>query len=273
MKKLCLSFLFACSSFLTLAQAELSVNCYANYGTFNSISLDNQIVEYGCCEFEPAFYVAVFDNNGCMPMKTNFNGSQPENAFNNLNDNGSCRPREEAYFIFQLSDSIQLEGMNNLINQLPVNYSIAIYTPGEYHGSAIQNTSLKNTLSNFWSPNQINGDSILVLFGTIGQPTTFTATTEQLSIDQVSFTTTICQPLGLSETTNRYDILETASSIELVTNQEIVSIELLQLNGQVLSTSKNSKKISLNAAIAAGVYLLKIQNKSTIQNQMIYLNR
>lgn len=273
MKQLFYISVFIFSTLFAFSQGQLSVNCYSNYGTFNSVAVDNQVVEYGCCEVEPAFYVTVFDNNGCVPLKTNFNGSHPENSFSNLNDNGSCRSREEAYFIFQLNDSVQLDGMNTLLTQLPTNYSVVIYTPGEYHGATIQNTQLKNTLTNLWDANKINGDSIMVLFGTIGLPASFTATTEQISLDQVSFTTSICQPLGLLEHSNKYDILETASSIELVTNQEIVSIELLQLNGQVLSTSKNSKKVALNASIAAGVYILKVNNKTSITNQMIYLNR
>jgi hypothetical protein len=71
---------------------------------YNAHYLDGQQIEYGICTNNPALHVAVIDPYTFESWKTRYGNQNPTNNFGNDNDNGSCRPRPEGYFIFRQGD-------------------------------------------------------------------------------------------------------------------------------------------------------------------------
>lgn len=192
--------LFSLASKLN-AQSELTINCYPANTPFNSFSLNNDVVEYGLCGAEPAFYVAVFDPATCSAWESEYNGANEDHDFGNFNSSDACRLRPEKYFIFRYADTNQLIGMNNMITQIPAGFPYVIYTPISYNYTQINGVcpSLTQTLASNWDPAVIQDNHIMVLFGVQGQSATYAEDTVTNGGDHISFTTTICDVTGLNE--------------------------------------------------------------------------
>jgi hypothetical protein len=104
---------------------------------YNAYSIDGTQQEYGICQYTPSFYVAVIDpftlkswgtrwtNNATNPP-TVFN---PNHYFGNANDNSSCRNRVEKYFIFRQNNATQLAAFEAMMDTIPNDYYILVYSP------------------------------------------------------------------------------------------------------------------------------------------------
>lgn len=274
MKNLYITFL-ACSSIISSlnAQSELTVNCYPVDTPFNSVSLNNDIVEYGICSQEAAFYVAVFDPATCAAWKTNYQGSNPTNEFGNFNTNGTCRPRDEAYFIFQYSDATQLAGMNDMINQIPDGFPYVIYTPMSYDYTTVNGNSpalIQNLISK-WNPAIVEGNQIMVLFGIQGQPSSFVEDT-LVDIDHISFTTTICDVTGL----DAQSLTEISAAyigndqFELTGNCDEVA--LYSITGEEIALTKSGNTFTAQSGLSKGVYFIRgtLSGKDWSQKVVVY---
>lgn len=91
--------------------------------------IDFESQDYAGCTLTEAFHVAVIDPITLIPWETRYNGQNPENFFGNANDNGSCRPRTESYFIFRQNNLDQMNGFRNMVqNEVPDGHIILIYT-------------------------------------------------------------------------------------------------------------------------------------------------
>ncbi|MDH4474124.1 MAG: hypothetical protein QE487_16065 [Fluviicola sp.] len=274
MKNLYIAF-FAFSSIISSlnAQSELTVNCYPENTIYNSVSLNNDIVEYGLCSTEPAFYLSVFDPSTCLPWKTNYQGSNPMNEFGNFNTNGACRPRDEAYFIFQYSDSTQLAGMNDMINQIPNGFPYVIYTPISYDYTTVNGNSsaLIQTLISKWNSGIVEGNQIMVLFGIQGQPSSFAEDT-LVDIDHISFTTTICDVTGLDNQllTNTSVAYIGNDQFELIGNSDVVS--LYSITGEEIALIKTGNIFTAQSGLSKGVYFIRgtLSGKNWSQKVVVY---
>lgn len=90
--------------------------------------LDNQQLEYATCGLDSLFYLTLIDSN-CQVLHTNFNGNHPNNDFGNLNNNGGCRQRSEAYFVFDPNQNASMESLYTLLSNLPAKMTYALSTP------------------------------------------------------------------------------------------------------------------------------------------------
>ena len=98
---------------------------------YNAHYLDGQQIEYGICTSTPALHVAVIDPYTFESWKTRYGTENPNNNFGNDNDNGSCRPRPEGYFIFRQNSASQLANFQNMVlNEVPDGHYLLVYTPG-----------------------------------------------------------------------------------------------------------------------------------------------
>lgn len=180
------------------AQDNLSVHCYANPSSdmYNHYSINGNQQEYGICSYVPSFYVAIL-NKFCTPLNTQFNmqGQSGGYYFGNFNHNGMCRQRKEKFFIFRQTDSLELLNLDSLINNwLPDDYSLVIWTPISFDYNQVNTLcpALGNTLINRWG-NGIITDSMVVLFGKLGHPQSFTLQTELTDDSYISFNQLICE--------------------------------------------------------------------------------
>ncbi len=91
--------------------------------------IDFQSVDYDGCSVTEAFHVAVIDPITLEPWGTRYGGENPNHFFGNANDNGSCRPRVEYYFIFRQNNAEQMSGFMNMIeNEVPDGHIVLIYS-------------------------------------------------------------------------------------------------------------------------------------------------
>lgn len=194
--------------FQSSAQVTLTINCQQDPQASNSneILLDGNMIEYGLCGLEPAFYISIIDTN-CNAWGTKFipAGSNLQNDFGNYNNNGNCRPRVEYFFVYRQTDSLELIFMDSLINNwIPNDHVIAIWTPFYYDFTSVNSIcpQLGNTLLNKWG-NSVQADSMIVLFGVQGVPQSFTSDTLNNG-GSISLSKTICpySSLGINEHTN-----------------------------------------------------------------------
>ncbi len=94
----------------------------------NKFQLDTEIKEYNGCGFSTQIHVAIIDTNGLQPWGTSYNGLNASNNFGNYNNNGGCRPRVEYDFSFITTDTVQMAGLQNLLQTVPTGYYILLYT-------------------------------------------------------------------------------------------------------------------------------------------------
>lgn len=260
MKKLitCFTSFLLTSAFY--AQSELAVNCYDSGTPFNSVSIDNEIVEYSVCGLQQSFYVAVIDPATCTAWGTNYNGANPTHAFGNLNE-GSCRQRVEYYFIFDANSASQLDGMRNMLETIPAGHSIIIYTPVSYDYTVVNtsNPSLVQALESRWDPAVIQGNQIMVLYGVAGDPNSFVEETTQ-NQGQISFSTAICTgSLSVMEqqVEEKLVLQQNGHSFMLNPDLQILELQVLDASGKQVSFTRTENTIQLPEGTGAGVYLFQ----------------
>lgn len=259
----CLIFLGGLST-SAYSQSELKINCFTSTNSpdvyYNAFYIDDQMIEYATCGLDQAFYVGVIDPATCSAWATNFNGSNPAHDFGNLNNDGYCRQRPESYFVFRQSDSMELEGMKNMIQQIPDGHSFFIYTPISYSYTAVNavNPALIQELESRWLPSVIQGEDIMVLYGIQGNAQSFVSETNQTN-GQISFTTAVCGSLGLSELQSEYRLFIKQEGTKLTINPDLAvdDFRILDAAGKAISFVRTENIIELPVGIAPGVYIFQ----------------
>ncbi|MFT6983055.1 MAG: hypothetical protein ACJAUD_001826 [Crocinitomicaceae bacterium] len=218
MKTLSITLILLFNLSVSSAQVTLTINCQQepqdNY--FNSIFMDSNLVEYGLCSFTPSFYVTIIDTN-CSAWGTKYTstGENLENDFGNSNNDGACAPRVMRHFVYKQTDSLQLVYLDSLLNfWIPNDHVIAIWTPLSFDFNSINNLypPLANTLINKWG-NDVQTNSMIVLFGVEGFPTSFSVDTLN-SGSGITISKSICQYSSLSIPES--DKLVTKSLVKIV---------------------------------------------------------
>jgi Peptidase family C25 len=125
--------------------ASRSLSCITNNADGSNItalfsssySIDGQLQDEASCQFSYKIQVAIIDsltleawgnrytdNNVSPPFVYN-----PTHYFGNKNDNGSCRPQVEKYFLFEVGSASQMRGLIDMLkNSVPVGNYILAYT-------------------------------------------------------------------------------------------------------------------------------------------------
>lgn len=99
-----------------------------NEYVLSQYSINNEVQDYAGCGVNPALHVAVIDPNTFIPWKTHYQNQNPQNSFGNKNDLGACRPRTEAYFIFDQTSPTQLASFQDMVtNKVPNGYYLIVY--------------------------------------------------------------------------------------------------------------------------------------------------
>jgi hypothetical protein len=256
--------LAASSSF---GQSELKVDCYNTSSIYNMYSIDDQTIEYSTLGNELAFYVAVIDPSTCTAWGTNYNGANPTHSFGNLNENGEFRQRVEYYFAFRMDDSLQLEGMKNMLQSIPAGHSIVVYTPISYDYNAVYtvNSNLIAELVSKWNPGVIQGNNIMILYGVMGTSNSFVQDTTQ-NAGQVSFSTTICNPLEVSNEVKDEKLFEGHSGTAFTLNAALAidELEITDAMGKKVSFVRTENTIQLPVGISSGVYVFQATSGNKI---------
>jgi len=268
---------FLASTFLgasAFGQTELAVNCYDTESIYNSYSLNGAIVEYSICSMAPSFYVAVIDPSNCTPWGTNYQGANPSHFFGNINE-GSCRQRVEYFFVFEQHDSLQLDGMLNMLQQIPAGHSIVIYTPFAYDYSAVNavNSNLSQELSSRWDVNIIEGNQIMVLYGEQGVAGSYITETQVNQDGYIAFTHSVCNGLGVNEDLAVENLLISASLNQIVLNPELAleNMDVFDAMGRKTPFQRNGNVLSFNQSVEAGVYLIRMNLDGQIRQLKVML--
>ncbi|MDF3025730.1 MAG: hypothetical protein K0S23_37 [Fluviicola sp.] len=250
--------LAASSSF---GQSELKVDCYNSHSVYNMYSIDNQVVEYSTLGSDLAFYVAVIDPSTCTAWGTNYNGANPSHSFGNFNESGEFRQRVEYYFVFKMDDSLQLQGMKNMLQSIPSGHSVIIYTPVSYNYSAVNavNSNLTAELEAKWNPGVIQGNDIMILYGVVGNTSSFVEETTQNN-GQITFITEICNS-SLSINTevieDKLFVKQDGMTFTLNPDLAIDELQILDAMGKTVAFVKSENTIQLQSGISAGVYMFQ----------------
>lgn len=261
MKTVTLSLFVALSSCVSFAQERtLTVKCFQSDTPYNGFLLDDSYYEYGF--IDTGFYVGVLDYATCEVWKTNYNNSDPAHDFGNFNnDGGSGRMRAEGYFIFQYNDPNQLSGMLNMLQQLPENNQVFIYTPVHYDPATVASTSpaLMTELENRWGTSVVNDPQIKVLFGKQGDATSYVSAVPENGADSIVFSTPVCSGLGMNETAlQNVSIVQLNKTTWQVNGLELISeVELYEMNGQHSKISVNGNILTLSKELSNGIYILR----------------
>jgi hypothetical protein len=100
-----------------------------NMYTLSQYTINNERQEYAGCGVSPALHVAVIDPKTFIPWKTHFQTQNIQNYFGNMNENGACRQRSEAYFIFNQDSPTQMKSFQDMVtNKVPDGHYLIIYS-------------------------------------------------------------------------------------------------------------------------------------------------
>ena len=255
--------LLTVSSFQLHAQSTLAVNCYDSDTPFNSVSINDEIVEYGTVSSTPGFYVVVIDQTTCSSWGTNYNGANPTHSFGNYNETNG-RPRVENYFYFQYNDSLQLAGMTNMLQQIPAGHAIVIYTPISYDYNLINttNANLIQALASRWDPTVIEGNDIMILFGIQNDPLSYVDETT-LTGGQLSYSTTICNSLSLNEEAANEELFigKLDHTFTLNPSLNATALEVLDATGRTIPVLFNENELLFPSNTANGIYVIRVNSK------------
>lgn len=276
MKIVTLSLFTAFCTFTSLAQnTTLTVKCYESNSVFNGIMLNNQYAEYGFAD--TGFYVGVLDYTTCELWKTNYNNSNPAHDFGNYNnDGGSGRMRSEGFFIFQYGDANQLNGMLNMLQQIPENNQLIIYTPAFYDPALVAATSpaLLTELENRWGASALADPQIKVLFGKQGDAASYVSAVPAAGADSVLFSAPVCSALGLNEAALQdVRLVQLNKTTWEVSGLEKVSeVELYGMNGQRSEISVNGNTLTLSEELSNGIYILRGNSEKGIWQGRLFVH-
>lgn len=239
-------------------QSTLSVDCYNSNSIYNLYSINGEVVEYATYGNELAFYVAVIDPATCTAWGTNYNGENSDHSFGNFNNNGAYRPRVEYFFAFSMFDSMQLEGMNSMLQSIPAGHSILIYTPISYNYTDVNtvNPNLIQELESRWNPAVIQGNDIMVLYGEQGNTNSYVTEITQDN-GKVSFSTTICSPLSVNKETieNKLILKQDGTTFTLNPDLKAEDLQIVDASGKQVSFVKTDNIVRLQ--VGAGIYLFQ----------------
>lgn len=242
------------------SQDTLLVNC----GTANSspdwyyqnnIYLDSNLLAYGIGQgVQPGFMVTVFDTNcvawDSLPFATSAQGQFITKSFK-----------------FDQDDPVLLADLDELINMhIPNNHPFVIYTPITYSGSTLSSLSpqLAQTFTNYWGPEAVQTESIMILFGIKGYPGSFEMDT-LTSGAQLTYSTVICphavQTVSLDEHSSENAQITAKpnpsnTSITLEFSEDYESIEVLNLSGQCIQKHPVTQNELLLKGLPDGVYFV-----------------
>ena len=264
---------FVLAASASFGQSTLSVDCYNSNSIYNLYSIDDEVVEYATYGSELAFYVAVIDPSTCTAWGTNYNGENSDHSFGNFNENGAYRQRVEYFFAFSMLDSMQLEGMKNMLQSIPAGHSIVIYTPISYDYTSVNavNSNLILELESRWAPNIIQGNDIMILYGEQGNTNSYTEEITQNS-GKVSFSTTICNSslsVNKEVVDDKLVVKHDGTVFTLNPDLKIETIQIVDAAGKQVSFVKTDNTIQLQAG--AGMYLFQAtaSGKTYRSKQMI----
>lgn len=239
-------------------QSTLSVDCYNSNSIYNLYSIDGEVVEYATYGNELAFYVAVIDPTTCTAWGTNYNGENSDHSFGNFNENGAYRQRVEYFFAFSMFDSLQLEGMKNMLQSIPAGHSILIYTPISYNYTDVNtvNPNLIQELESRWNPAVIQGNDIMVLYGEQGNTNSYVTEITQDN-GKVSFSTTICSPLSVNKEIieNKLVLKQDGTTFTLNPDLKAEDLQIVDASGKQVSFVKTDNTVQLQ--VGAGIYLFQ----------------
>jgi hypothetical protein len=260
--------LFLVSSVNLFAQSTLAVNCYDTDTPFNSVSLNDEVIEYGIVSPIPGFYVAVFDQTSCTAWGTNYNGANPSHAFGNYNE-ANGRQRIEYFFYFQYTDSMQLAGMAQMLQQIPAGHAIAIYTPINYQFNVVNATNpyLVQELATRWNSGVIQGNDVMILFGIQGDSNSYVSETT-LQLNQVSFSTQICGELGVGDLMGTPLLFSSNNGNTYTFTNELTvqDVCVLDATGRRIPTQFIQNSLTFPENTSDGVYLFQC----TINGQFVH---
>lgn len=250
--------LFLCEGLL--AQNTLTVKCFTDNRLYNAIYLNGEIAEYGVCD--TGFYVGVFDYETCEIWKTNFNNNNPAHDFANYNNNNEvCRMRSEGFFLFRYDQASELNGMLNMIQQIPEGNPLVIYTPIMYDPVTVASTSpaLMTELETRWGAGTMADPEIKILYGNQGNVASYGNMTRLPGSDSVVYSAPVCSSLGMNEAgINNFILIKVSEQNWQVAGVEILNdVELFSLNGQRFIPEITGNEIHLGKTPAAGIYLVR----------------
>lgn len=118
------------------------------------------------CGNHPALMVGVVDPFDFSTWLTRYNDVGLH--FGNVNDNGSCRSRQEKYFIFRETSHAQMDSLGNMLaNAIPDGHFIVVYTYLRLLRDSVANSTAMAALHSLGANNLYNGtvpDSVPYIF-------------------------------------------------------------------------------------------------------------
>ncbi|MBU2018285.1 MAG: hypothetical protein KJ941_01455, partial [Bacteroidetes bacterium] len=154
------------------------------FSTAYSTLLNNWVIngeqqDYELCQNIPQIQVGVVDPLTMTAWETRYGGLNLDHSFGNYNDNGSCRPRVEKYFLFRQDNAGQLAAFQNMVkNEVPDGHYLVIYFPrfGPRYDNwdAIDSAGMFGTLTQlgFDAVKATNSITMTALFVKKGDPST-----------------------------------------------------------------------------------------------------
>lgn len=128
--------------------------------------LELEVMDGEGCGNPSAMHVAVVDPFDLSPWLSRYNGVG--RYFGNLNDNGSCRARQEKYFIFRNNTPVQLNSMATMLSDsIPDGHFVLVYTYLRLERTALESTNGMAAMQGLGAVNLASGavpDSVPYIF-------------------------------------------------------------------------------------------------------------
>jgi hypothetical protein len=140
-------------------EKQLRIDVYDHASNINETAyfIDNQMQDYGMCWLDPSIHMAVIDPVTLKSWFTVYNPSSDTEVGHdllNLNHLGTCRPRQEKYFIYRQNEE-GLTNLNTVLNSdlIPDGHYIILYTVNyaDYSNWDQFSPDLYNTFANLGS--------------------------------------------------------------------------------------------------------------------------
>ncbi len=250
-------------------------------GFYNSNYLINNVLqdEGTCINFNKKINIAVLDSCSFMPWTDD---SCVYGYFNQINytdciGNSTCmgHPQPFTYFQFECSDSVQVTGLINMLNSIPVGYHILAFTWGPNPSGCIYPPSLRNAFSTLGS------NMFLTILDTVpfifyvkkGFISTLSEVSGTNASDTVTLTKTIeCIPSAVQENKNpelTINIFPNPVSNNLSIHASFPGVKYLKvydlLGNQILNEKFSLQKYSVDVSgMPSGIYFVEVQNENSV---------